>query len=87
MVIKETEASVSTTCVSPTTGKERGLRQQTVKRTPEQLETLWKKGSHGGKIGHLWYTFGIYKIMSINTATTILLCLFVKSESLLQSEI
>ena len=53
MVIKETEASVSTTCVSPTTGKERGLRQQTVKRTPEQLETLWKKGSHGGKIGHL----------------------------------
>jgi len=29
-VIKETEASVSTTHVSPTTGKERGLRQQTI---------------------------------------------------------
>lgn len=52
MVIKETEASVSTTRVSPTTAKERGLRQQTVKRTPEQLETLWKKGFQGGKLGH-----------------------------------
>lgn len=53
MVIKETEASVSATRVPPTTGKEMGLRQQTFKRTPEQLETLWKKGSQGGKIGHL----------------------------------
>lgn len=53
MVIEETEASVSTTHVSPTTGKEMGLRQQMFKRTPEQLETLWKKGSQGGKIGHL----------------------------------